>query len=185
MSVLRTLSGHCAKQRPRLAQVTRGPTIPRPSSRLSAFKERKARCRQALGTRTAALRVENFAKSCRRRWQDRGMRHYMKYLTAVLMSFIFLFSSGVTLAARAQAENTTVSAQSSENQGNATGKEIKSPNTTQPDTSNRASLLYILLVAGVMIVVVNLIVSYAKKKMEEEAKVAQEKSGSEPLNPKS
>ncbi len=36
-----------------------------------------------------------------------------------------------------------------------------------------------------MIVVVNLIVSYAKKKMEEEAKVAQEKSGSEPLNPKS
>ena len=109
----------------------------------------------------------------------------MKYLTAVLMSFIFLFSSGVTLAARAQAENTTVSAQSSENQGNATGKEIKSPNTTQPDTSNRASMLYILLVAGVMIVVVNLVVSYAKKKMEEEAKVAQEKSGSEPLNPKS
>lgn len=109
----------------------------------------------------------------------------MKYLTAVLMSFIFLFSSGVTLATTAQTENTTLSAQASENQGNTTGKEIKSTNATQPDTSNRASMLYILLVAGVMIVVVNLVVSYAKKKMEEESKVAQEKSGSEPSNPKS
>ena len=107
----------------------------------------------------------------------------MKYLTAVLMSFIFLFSSGVTLATTAQAEDTAASAPASENQGNTTGKEIKSTNTTQPDTSNRASMLYILLVAGVMIVVVNLVVSYAKKKMEEEAKA--EKSGSEPLNPKS
>ena len=107
----------------------------------------------------------------------------MKYLTAVLMSFIFLFSSGVTLATTAQAEDTAASAPASENQGNTTGKEIKSTNTTQPDTSNRASMLYILLVAGVMIVVVNLVVSYAKKKMEEEAKA--EKSGSEPPNPKS
>ncbi len=110
----------------------------------------------------------------------------MKYLTAVLMSFIFLFSSGVTLTATAQTEkNTALSAPASENQGNTTGKEIKSTNTTQPDTSNRASMLYILLVAGVMIVVVNLVVSYAKKKMEEEAIAAQEKSGSEPPNPKS
>ena len=109
----------------------------------------------------------------------------MKYLTAVLMGFIFLFSSGVTLAATAQAENTALSTQASENQENPTGKEINSTNTTQPETSNRASMLYILLVAGVMIVVVNLVVSYAKKKMEEEAKVAQEKSGSEPPNPKS
>ena len=108
----------------------------------------------------------------------------MKYLTAVLMSFIFLFSSGVTLTATAQTEkNTALSAPASENQGNTTGKEIKSTNATQPDTSNRASMLYILLVAGVMIVVVNLVVSYAKKKMEEEAKA--EKSGSEPPNPKS
>lgn len=109
----------------------------------------------------------------------------MKYLTAVLMSFIFLFSSGVTLAATAQTENTAASPPASENQGNTTGKEIKSTNATQPDTSNRASMLYILLVAGVMIVVVNLVVSYAKKKMEEEAKAAQEKSDSEPPNPKS
>ena len=109
----------------------------------------------------------------------------MKYLTAVLMVFIFLFSSGVTLATTAQTENTALSTQASENPGTATGKEIRIPNTTQPDTSNRASMLYILLVAGVMIVVVNLIVSYAKKKMEEEAKVAQEKSGSEPQKNKS
>lgn len=109
----------------------------------------------------------------------------MKYLKAVLMIFIFLFSSGVTLAETAQAENTAVSAQASANQENTTGKEIRSPNTMEPDTSNRASMLYILLVAGVMIVVVNLIVSYAKKKMEEEAKVAQDKSGSEPQKNKS
>ena len=109
----------------------------------------------------------------------------MKYLTAVLMSFIFLFSSGVTLATTAQAEDTAASAPASENQGNTTGKEIKSTNTTQPDTSNRASMLYILLVAGVMIVAVNLVVSFARKKMEEDIKVAQEKSGTEPQKNKS
>ena len=109
----------------------------------------------------------------------------MKYLTAVLMSFIFLFSSGVTLAATAQTENTAASPPASENQGNTTGKEIKSTNATQPDTSNRASMLYILLVAGVMIVAVNLAVSFARKKMEEDIKVAQEKSGTEPQKNKS
>ena len=109
----------------------------------------------------------------------------MKYIAAVLIGFIVYFSSGVTLAATPQSENTAVSAQVSENQGNMTRKETQSANTTKPGTSNRASMLYILLVAGVMIVVVNLIVSYAKKKMEEEAKVAQEKSGTEPQKNKS
>ena len=109
----------------------------------------------------------------------------MKYLTTVLMSFMLSFSSGFTLSATVQAENTALSAQVPENQGSRTGKEIKSTNTMEADTSNRASMLYIILVAGVMIIVVNMIVSYAKKKMEEEAKAAQEKSDSEPPNPKS
>ncbi len=46
-------------------------------------------------------------------------------------------------------------------------------------------MLYILLVAGGMIVVVNIIVSYAKKKMEEDIKVVQDKSGAETQKDKS
>lgn len=40
---------------------------------------------------------------------------------------------------------------------------------------NRASMLSIILVAGVMIVVVKLVIAYAKRKMEEELKAGQEK----------
>ena len=109
----------------------------------------------------------------------------MKHIATVLIGFIIYFSSGVTLAAPPQSENTAVNAQVSENQGNMTRKETQSANTTEPGTSNRASMLYILLVAVVMIVVVNLVVSFARKKMEEDIKVAQEKSGTEPQKNKS
>ena len=48
-----------------------------------------------------------------------------------------------------------------------------------PQEDNRASMLSILLVAGVMIVVVKLVIAYARKKMEEDIQAAQEKPGSE------
>ena len=48
-----------------------------------------------------------------------------------------------------------------------------------PQEDNRASMFSILLVAGVMIVVVKLVIAYAKKKMEEDIQAAQEKPGSE------
>ncbi len=109
----------------------------------------------------------------------------MNYIAAVLIGLIVYFSSGVTLAATPQSETTAASAQVSENQGNMTRKETQNANTTKPGTSNRASMLYILLVAGVMIVAVNLAVSFARKKMEEDIKVAQDKSGTEPQKNKS
>jgi hypothetical protein len=47
-----------------------------------------------------------------------------------------------------------------------------------PQEGNRASMLSIVLVAGVMIVLVKLAIAFAKRKMEEEArKAAQEKLG--------
>ena len=48
-----------------------------------------------------------------------------------------------------------------------------------PQEDNRASMFSILLVAGVMIVVVKLVIAYARKKMEEDIQAAQEKPGSE------
>ena len=48
-----------------------------------------------------------------------------------------------------------------------------------PQEDNRASMLSILLVAGVMIVVVKLVIAYARKKMEEDIQAAREKPGSE------
>ena len=48
-----------------------------------------------------------------------------------------------------------------------------------PQDDNRASLFSIILVAGVMIVLVKLVIAYAKKKMEEDIQAAQEKPGSE------
>lgn len=136
-------------------------------------------------TGSAALFVKA-SMNCRHfKWQDQRMRFHMKYIAAVLIGFIVYFSSGVTLAATPQSETTAASAQVSENQGNMTRKETQNANTTKPGTSNRASMLYILLVAGVMIVAVNLVVSFARKKMEEDIKVAQEKSGTEPQKNKS
>lgn len=44
-----------------------------------------------------------------------------------------------------------------------------------PQEGNRASMLSIILVAGVMIVVVKLVIAYAKRKMEEELEAGQEK----------
>ena len=48
-----------------------------------------------------------------------------------------------------------------------------------PEEGNRASMLSIILVAGVMIVVVKLVIAFARKKMEEDIQAAREKPGSE------
>ena len=45
------------------------------------------------------------------------------------------------------------------------------------EDGNRASMLYIVLVAGVMIVAVKLVIGFAKKKMEADLEAAKEKSG--------
>ncbi|MDX9886883.1 hypothetical protein [Thauera sp.] len=46
-----------------------------------------------------------------------------------------------------------------------------------PQDDNRASLFSIILVAGVMIVLVKLVIAFAKKKMEEEIQATQAKPG--------
>lgn len=45
------------------------------------------------------------------------------------------------------------------------------------EDGNRASMLYIVLVAGVMIVAMKLVIAFAKKKMEAALQAAKEKSG--------
>ena len=108
----------------------------------------------------------------------------MKYLAALLIGFIVYFSSGTALAATAQDENTASKVQAPKIREVIKEKDQRAE-SMEADPSNRASMLYILLVAGVMIVAVNLVVSFARKKMEEDIKVAQEKSGTEPQKNKS
>ena len=45
------------------------------------------------------------------------------------------------------------------------------------EDGNRASMLYIVLVAGVMIVAMKLVIAFAKKKMEADLQAVKEKSG--------
>ena len=45
------------------------------------------------------------------------------------------------------------------------------------EDGNRASMFYIVLVAGVMIVAMKLVIAFAKKKMEADLQAAKEKSG--------
>lgn len=45
------------------------------------------------------------------------------------------------------------------------------------EDGNRASMLYIVLVAGAMIVAMKLVIAFAKKKMEADLRAAKEKSG--------
>jgi membrane protein DedA with SNARE-associated domain len=47
-----------------------------------------------------------------------------------------------------------------------------------PEEGNRASMLSIILVAAVMIVVVKLVVAFAKRKMEADLRAAREELGS-------
>ncbi len=108
----------------------------------------------------------------------------MKYLAALLIGFIVYFSSGTALAATAQDENTASKVQAPKIREVIKEKDQRAE-SMEADPSNRASMLYILLVAGGMIVVVNIIVSYAKKKMEEDIKVVQDKSGAETQKDKS
>lgn len=109
----------------------------------------------------------------------------MKYLAAILIGFIVYFSSGTALAATAQDENAASKVQAPKMQKIIGEKKSQRAESMEADPSNRASMLYILLVAGVMIVVVNIIVSYAKKKMEEDIKVVLDKSGAESQKNKS
>lgn len=48
-----------------------------------------------------------------------------------------------------------------------------------PQEGNRASMLSIVLVAAVMIVLVKLVIAFAKRKLDEEREAAQQKSDAE------
>ena len=50
---------------------------------------------------------------------------------------------------------------------------------TEADPGNRASLLYIVLVGGVMVVAMKMAIAYSKKKLEEEREAAREKAALE------
>lgn len=102
----------------------------------------------------------------------------MKYMAAVLISLCIHFSAGAAVAATPAEEKSAASVPTLENQK---AKERPTAEAPKPTTDNRASMLSIILVAGVMIVGVKLAVALAKKKMEEEiqAAKAEEKAGSQ------
>ena len=75
----------------------------------------------------------------------------MKYMAAVLMSFCILLSTAPAVAATPADDKPAASAQAPDTQQ---AKESPTAEAPQAALDNRASMLSILLVAGVMIVVV-------------------------------
>lgn len=107
----------------------------------------------------------------------------MNHIMAVLIGFCVLLSSGTAMAAGAGQEGVTASAQAVVQQQEM--KEGTKAAAVEANPGNRASLLYIVLIGGVMVVVMKMAIAYAKKKMEEEREAAREKSALEERQRKS
>lgn len=90
----------------------------------------------------------------------------MNRIQAVLIGCGVLLASGTAMAAGAA-------------QGGATAA------VTQADPGNRASLLYIVLIGGVMVVAMKMAIAYGKKKLDEEREAAREKAAREERQKKS
>ena len=84
-------------------------------------------------------------------YRDREMRYHMKHMAALLTALCVGLPNGMALAAEA----------------------------TSAASDNRASLLHIVLVGGLLIVVGNVAIFFAKRKMEKEAEAAKEKADAE------
>jgi hypothetical protein len=95
----------------------------------------------------------------------------MNYLMAALLGFCFLLSSGTVVAASTQEGAAKV--QAADEQKDKDGSAGTATEVMQADPGNRASLMYIVLVAGVMVVLVKMAIAVAKSKMEEEVAAAQ------------
>lgn len=94
----------------------------------------------------------------------------MNYIMAVLIGFSALLASGTAMAAGAGQEGTTAGAQALDPQQGAKAAVMEA------DPGNRASLLYIVLIGGGMVVAMKMAIAYGKKKLEEEREAAREKA---------
>ena len=100
----------------------------------------------------------------------------MNYIMAVLIGFSVLLAGGTAMAADAGQDAATARAQVLDPQQ---GKEVAKAAVTEADPGNRASLLYIVLIGGVMVVAMKMAIAYGKKKLEEEREAAREKAALE------
>lgn len=100
----------------------------------------------------------------------------MNYIMAVLIGFSVLLAGGTAMAAGTGQDGATAGAQVLEPQQGK--KEGAKAAVTEADPGNRASLLYIVLVGGVMVVAMKMAIAYGKK-LEEEREAAREKAALE------
>ncbi len=107
----------------------------------------------------------------------------MNHIMAVLIGLCVLFSSGAAMAAGAGQEGAAVGVQASAQQQER--KEGATVEVMEADPGNRASLLYIVLIGGVMVVGMKMVIAYGKRKLEEEREAAREKSALEEQQRKS
>lgn len=99
----------------------------------------------------------------------------MNYLMAVLIGFCVLLSSGTAVAASTGEEKATTGAQALDQQDDEERKEGSKAAVMEADPVNRASLLYLVLIAGAIVVVMRMGIAFAKKKMDEELAATQAK----------
>lgn len=107
----------------------------------------------------------------------------MNYIMAVLIGFSVLLAGGTAMAVGAGQDGATAGAQVLEPQQGK--KEGAKAAVTEADPGNRASLLYIVLVGGVMVVAMKMAIAYGKKKLDEEREAAREKAAREERQNKS
>lgn len=101
----------------------------------------------------------------------------MNYIMAVVIGFSVLLAGGTAMAAGAGQDGATAGAQALEPQQGE--KEGAKAAVMEADPGNRASLLYIVLIGGVMVVAMKMAIAYGKKKLEEEREAAREKAALE------
>ena len=101
----------------------------------------------------------------------------MNWIMAVSIGFCVLLSSGTAMAAGAGQEGGMASVQAPAQQQEK--KEGAKTAVTEADPGNRASLLYIVLIGGVMVVAMKMAIAYGKKKLDEEREAAREKAARE------
>ena len=106
----------------------------------------------------------------------------MNWIMAVSIGFCVLLSSGTAMAAGAGQEGGMASVQVPAQQEKKEGAKTA---VTEADPGNRASLLYIVLIGGVMVVAMKMAIAYGKKKLDEEREAAREKAAREERQKKS
>jgi hypothetical protein len=107
------------------------------------------------------------------------MRYHMKHMAALLIALCVCLPNGMALAAAAQEQRAVAEGQAPDRQNDKAGKETAAAEVARAAPDNRASLLHIVLAGAVLIVVGNMVISFAKRKMERDMEAAKEKADAE------